>query len=124
MTGRYKVRKDTLIPLYADAREALRGVKVGSWEHVFRENNTEADRLANEAIDRGTGRGALPQHATHHATTHAQPATPAPPAAAAQPAPPEQPATPTQPATAKTPPWAQKRSPKGENRFRPYYRKY
>lgn len=56
MQGRYKVNSPDLRPLWAKAREMsarLEGFKI---DHVLRHKNKEADRLANEAMDRGTGR--------------------------------------------------------------------
>lgn len=52
LTGRYKVRKSNLIPLFIEAQRLLRGF--GSWkaEHIPRAQNAHADRLANEAMDR------------------------------------------------------------------------
>lgn len=53
MNGQYKVRNEGLKPLFAKAK-ALAG-RLGSVRisHVRREENREADRLANEAMDRG-----------------------------------------------------------------------
>ncbi len=51
MRGIYKVKHDGLKPLYGEAR--LLAFKIGrvTFEHVRRELNKEADRLANEAMD-------------------------------------------------------------------------
>lgn len=51
MLGRYKVRNAGLKPLHGQAR--LLAARVGrvSYEHVPREMNGEADRLANVAMD-------------------------------------------------------------------------
>lgn len=51
LTGRYRVKNERLKKLY-DRAAALLG-RLESWtvDHVGRENNAEADRLANEAID-------------------------------------------------------------------------
>jgi probable phosphoglycerate mutase len=51
MLGHYKVKSDGLKPLHAEAR--LLAAKLGrvTYEHVGRELNKEADRLANLAMD-------------------------------------------------------------------------
>lgn len=52
LQGRYKVRNPGLIPLHKrmlDLRSRFRRVTL---RHVPREQNREADRLANEALDR------------------------------------------------------------------------
>jgi ribonuclease HI/probable phosphoglycerate mutase len=53
LTGRYRVKNERLKKLY-DRTSALLG-RLESWtvDHVGREKNREADRLANEAIDGG-----------------------------------------------------------------------
>lgn len=55
MLGRYKVKNAGLKPLHARAR--LLADKLGhvTYEHVRRELNQEADRLANQAMDDGLG---------------------------------------------------------------------
>lgn len=52
MNGVYKVRSPDLRPLYEHARMLARRLKWFRIEHVRREKNAEADRLANEAMDR------------------------------------------------------------------------
>jgi len=52
MNGVYKVRSPELRPLYEEARRRARQLQWFRIEHVRRENNTDADRLANEAMDR------------------------------------------------------------------------
>jgi ribonuclease HI len=54
MNGVYKVRSPELRPLYEEARRLARQLKWFRIEHVRREKNAEADRLANEAMDRKT----------------------------------------------------------------------
>ena len=51
MKGQYKVRNAGLLPLYEDARALIRKIGNVTFEHVRRELNKEADRLANEAMD-------------------------------------------------------------------------
>jgi ribonuclease HI len=51
MRGVYKVKNDGLKPLYARARLLANRIGRVTYEHVRREQNKEADRLANEAMD-------------------------------------------------------------------------
>jgi ribonuclease HI len=51
LTGVYRVKNPGLQPLHDEARALMRGVGRVTFEHVRREFNKEADRLANEAID-------------------------------------------------------------------------
>lgn len=55
MTGRYRVSSPDLKPLYEKARSLVRQLDRFSIEHVLRAHNKHADRLANEAMDRGMG---------------------------------------------------------------------
>jgi ribonuclease HI len=52
LTGRYRVKAPHLQPLYRRARSTAAGFEGISFEHVPREENIEADRLANEGVDR------------------------------------------------------------------------
>jgi ribonuclease HI len=52
MNGVYRVKHPNLIPLYQKAIRVARGFSSFSVSHVRREHNREADRLANEAMDR------------------------------------------------------------------------
>jgi len=54
MNGVYKVRSPELRPLYEEAKHLSRQLQWFRIEHVRRDKNAEADRLANEAMDRGT----------------------------------------------------------------------
>ncbi len=56
MQGRYQVRSSQLRPLYALARELTGGFADFQIEHIPRELNREADRLANQAMDRAAGK--------------------------------------------------------------------
>ncbi len=56
MTGRYRVSSPDLKPLYEKARSLVRQLDRFSIEHVLRAQNKHADRLANEAMDRGMGK--------------------------------------------------------------------
>ena len=51
MRGEYRVKHAGLIPLWQEARELARQIRDVQFEHVRREFNTDADRLANEAMD-------------------------------------------------------------------------
>lgn len=50
LEGTYKVRHPGLLPLYQEAQTRIRKLARFSARHVPREQNREADRLANEAI--------------------------------------------------------------------------
>jgi len=51
LTGRYRVKSPHLQPLHRRARSLAAGFERISFEHVPREENREADRLANEGVD-------------------------------------------------------------------------
>jgi ribonuclease HI len=53
MRGEYRVKNPGLQPLYEEARSLIRRIGRVSFEHVRREFNQDADRLANEAMDEG-----------------------------------------------------------------------
>jgi ribonuclease HI len=57
MRGEYRVKNPGLLPLYEDARALIRKVGGVTFEHVRREFNQDADRLANEAMDEGVSQG-------------------------------------------------------------------
>jgi probable phosphoglycerate mutase len=52
LAGRWRVKDAKLIPLWEEARRTLRGFNRWSADHVPRAQNSAADALANEAIDR------------------------------------------------------------------------
>ncbi len=57
LTGAYRVKTAHLVPLHrAVLEQAARFARV-RFEHVRRERNTEADRLANEGVDTWLSRG-------------------------------------------------------------------
>ena len=56
MKGEYRVKNPGLQPLYEDARALVRRIGQVRFEHVRREMNTDADRLANEAMDDAAAR--------------------------------------------------------------------
>lgn len=51
MLGRYRVKHPGLQPLHARARLLAHEIGGVTFEHVRRESNTHADRLANTAMD-------------------------------------------------------------------------
>jgi ribonuclease HI len=54
MLGQYRVKNAGLQPLYQQAHTLARLLERVSYEHVRREQNKDADRLANQAMDEGT----------------------------------------------------------------------
>jgi ribonuclease HI len=54
--GIYKVKNETLQELHARAKQLINKLDWFSIDHALREHNQEADRLANEAMDKGSGR--------------------------------------------------------------------
>jgi ribonuclease HI len=69
MRGLYKVRSPELQPLYERARKMAAALESFRIDHVYREQNREADALANEALDEVEGGAPKP----------AKSAAPAPP---------------------------------------------
>jgi ribonuclease HI len=51
--GQYKVKSPDLRPLFEEAKRRIEGLEFFQIQHVLRNKNREADRLANEAMDRG-----------------------------------------------------------------------
>ena len=58
--GIYKVKNATLQELHGRAKELIAQLDWFSIGHALREHNQEADRLANEAMDKGAGRSVMP----------------------------------------------------------------
>jgi ribonuclease HI len=56
--GIYKVKNPTLQDLHGRAKQLIAQLDWFSIGHAMREHNQEADQLANEAMDKGTGRAA------------------------------------------------------------------
>ncbi len=54
--GEYKVRSEALLDIYREAKDLIRKLDSFQIQHVYREQNREADRLANLAMDQGTGK--------------------------------------------------------------------
>jgi len=60
--GEYRVRNPRLQPLFDDVASRLQRLSSYAIMHVPRERNQEADRLANEAVDRGLRGGPTEQY--------------------------------------------------------------
>ena len=50
INGRYRVKKDTLKPLYQRAKQLQNSLEGFTITHIPRQQNTEADSLANKAL--------------------------------------------------------------------------
>ena len=83
MRGQYKVKSEDLRPLFERAQKMSKAFDSFRIEHVYREQNREADALANEALDETEGKtsGAPPAKKAEAASTKS-----APPAAKTEPA--------------------------------------
>jgi ribonuclease HI len=55
MRGTYRVKHPGLQPLHHEAQALVARLERVTFEHVRREFNVEADRLANEAMDQAAG---------------------------------------------------------------------
>jgi probable phosphoglycerate mutase len=51
--GRYKVKSPILRPLYDLAKKKIAQLEAFEITHALRHKNKDADRLANQAMDRG-----------------------------------------------------------------------
>ena len=60
MRGLYKVKSPDLQPLYERAQKMSKGFDSFRIDHVYREQNREADALANQALDETEGTPAIP----------------------------------------------------------------
>jgi hypothetical protein len=58
--GIYKVKNPALRDLHARAKELIAQLDWFSIGHALREHNQQADRLANEAMDKGMGHKVAP----------------------------------------------------------------
>jgi ribonuclease HI len=63
MRGKYKVKSDDLKPLFERAKKMSQALSSFRIDHVYREQNTEADALANEALDETAGAPSKPKPA-------------------------------------------------------------
>jgi len=87
MKGQYKVASPDLKPMWEEARRRTRELDKFEITHALRHKNKVADRLANEAMDRGMGR-----HRKDAASPAEVRATPYPTRNASPPQPPREPA--------------------------------
>ena len=71
--GKYKVNSPDLKPLWQEARTRIGKLDRFEISHALRHKNKEADALANQAMDRGTGR--KPETAVESLPLRAKPAT-------------------------------------------------
>ena len=94
--GRYKVNSPDLRPLFEEAKRRIAKLDSFQITHALRHKNKDADRLANDAMDRGTGKSrATPDQAPILLAPHERPASrPSQPATTPQPVPTPQPAPP------------------------------
>jgi ribonuclease HI len=60
MRGQYKVKSEDLRPLFERAKKMSQALESFRIDHVYREQNREADALANEALDETSGGPANP----------------------------------------------------------------
>jgi ribonuclease HI len=58
MRGQYKVKSEELKPLFERARKMSQTLEMFRIEHVYREQNREADALVNQALDETSRPGA------------------------------------------------------------------
>jgi len=57
MKGIYKVKNPGLLPLWQEAQRLSRQLAGFDMRHTLRGGNKEADKLANAAMDQGSGKG-------------------------------------------------------------------
>lgn len=67
LRGVYKVRNENLQPLFEKAQRLIGQLDWFEIKHVLREQNRDADRLANEAMDKGSGRTKAPAQSSEPA---------------------------------------------------------
>lgn len=84
LQGQYRVKAANLQPLYERAKAAARRIGTCRFQHVRREQNTQADALVNEALDAARDviaadpRGLIVALGRPAAASRAQPASPRP----------------------------------------------
>ena len=69
MKGQYKVASPVLRPMWEEARRLSRDLERFEIRHTLRGGNKEADRLANEAMDKGMGRHPAPSESAPPASS-------------------------------------------------------
>jgi ribonuclease HI len=77
MRGQYKVKSEELRPLFERAQKMSKAFESFGIEHVYREQNREADALANEALDETEGKtsGAAPAKKTEPPSAKSEPSS-------------------------------------------------
>jgi ribonuclease HI len=73
MRGLYKVKSADLQPLFERAKKMSQGFESFRIDHVYREQNREADALANEALDEAEGAPAKSPSAEKSQTRESKP---------------------------------------------------
>jgi ribonuclease HI len=76
MRGQYKVKSSDLRPLFERAHKMSQAFESFRIDHVYREQNREADALANEALDETSGAPAKPATAPKATASSAKPDAP------------------------------------------------
>ena len=71
--GQYKVRSEALLSIYNEAKALIRKLDRFEIRHVLRHLNKDADRLANDAMDRGMGRAGAARAEAPVANAYAKP---------------------------------------------------
>ena len=103
--GKYQVKSPDLKPLYDEAKRRIAQLEAFEISHALRHKNKDADRLANEAMDRGMNdrgmndRGMNDRSSSHTATAAPAKATPYPIKSQIPPNPYPSPAAPVSPAS-------------------------
>jgi ribonuclease HI len=82
--GIYKVKNAVLQDLHGRAKELIAQLEWFSIGHALREHNQDADRLANEAMDKGMGRSIPAVSKTGRVGAGESPVTPSPAPSAPQ----------------------------------------
>ncbi|MBS1814868.1 MAG: ribonuclease HI family protein [Acidobacteria bacterium] len=77
--GKYKVNSSDLKTMHAEARNMIRQLDAFEISHALRHKNKQADKLANDAMDRGSKRAtnAPPLNATPYPSAKSAPPQPA-----------------------------------------------
>ena len=67
MRGQYRVKSEELKPLFERAKKMSHTLEVFRIQHVYREQNRDADALVNQALDETSRPGAAASSAAKHA---------------------------------------------------------
>lgn len=74
--GKYKVNSPDLRPLFEEAKRRIARLELFNISHALRHKNKTADRLANEAMDRGMGKASASSKATPYPQKSSEPTAP------------------------------------------------